>query len=121
MLRKTAPEGERDIATGPVVVTLLVADSETYRIKLTQPDDIANAYALLAGEPAPGIPNGRIDYGGDGGVNKGFAWHIDPEDVEWADGAIELCDGLPSAVGTATFTSGRYCPWLAKVIAVEPD
>ena len=103
----------------PVVATLLVADAETYRILLVDPADIQIARDLLAGKDAPGIPNGLIRYDGDGGVNVGFAWHIDPTDVEWADGAIEICDGLPSAVGTPSFTSDRYCPWLAKVIAVE--
>jgi hypothetical protein len=104
----------------PVVATILVAGSETYRILLTDPEHIAIAQRLLAGDEAPGIPNGLIRYDGDGGVNTGFAWHIDPTDLEWADGAIEICDGLPSAVGTPNFTSDRYCPWLAKVVAIEP-
>ncbi len=105
---------------GPVVVTLMVADSETYRILLTHEDDIAIARSLLAGEPAPGIPNGLVVRDGPGGVNTGYSWHIDPDDIEWADGAIELCDGLPSAVEEGMITDDRYCPWLAKVTGVDP-
>jgi hypothetical protein len=103
----------------PVLVTLLVAESETYRILLTESADIEIARELLAGGDAPGIPNGLVSYDGDGGANTGYAWHIEPTDITWADSAIELCDGLPSAVGTANFTSARYCPWLAKVIAID--
>ena len=103
-----------------VVVTLKVADSETYRILMTDADDIAIARALLAGEDAPGIPNGLVVYGSDGDINAGYDWHIDPSNVEWAEAAIEGCDGLPSAVGTPLFTSDRFCPWTAKVIAVDP-
>jgi hypothetical protein len=103
----------------PIVVTIDV-HGETYRILMTESRDIEIARDLLAGKEAPGIPNGRVIYGDDGEVNTGYRWHIDPADVEWADGTIELCDGLPSAVGTPNFTSDRFCPWGARVIAVDP-
>jgi hypothetical protein len=103
-----------------VVVTFRVADAEEYRILLTDPEDIAVAERLLAGEEAPRIPNGVIVRGGDGGVNTGYSWHIDPDSVEFAEMTIELCDGLPSFVEDGSLSGERFCPWSAEVIAIEP-
>ena len=77
------------------------------------------ARKLLAGEEAPTIPNGRIVYG-DPGVNDGYSWHLDPNDFEWADVTVEVCDGRPSDVEDRVITSDRYCTWAGKVIAVDP-
>jgi hypothetical protein len=55
-----APWGQPAPTPGGIVVTVRVADAEEYRIRLTDPDDIAIAQKLLAGEAAPGIPNGRV-------------------------------------------------------------
>ena len=101
------------------VVTFQVGD-EQYRIALTDPADIAIARQLLAGEEAPRIPNGLIVRGGDGGVNSGYSWHIDPASLEFADMTTEVCDGLPSYVEDGTVTSDRYCPWSAEVVAIDP-
>ena len=105
---------------GSVVATVRVAGTETYRIRLTEPKDVAVARELLAGAPAPGIPNGRVVRDGDGGVNTGYTWHIDAADIEWADSTVEVCDGLPSDVERGVVTSDRFCPWSAKVIAIDP-
>ncbi len=102
-----------------VVVTFLVAGREEYRILLTDAADIAIARRLLAGDTAPAIPNGLVLRDGPG-ENLGYSWHIDPESVEFADLAIEVCDGLPSDVEKAASTSDHYCPWAAKVIAIDP-
>ena len=101
-----------------VVATFRVADVEEYRIRLTDPADIEIARKLLAGEEAPRIPNGRV-VRGDPDVNVGYTWHIDPESVEFADFTMEVCDGLPSDVEKGIITSDRYCPWSAKVIAID--
>ncbi len=101
------------------VVTLRVADAEEYRIRLTEPVDIAVARRLLAGEEAPGIPSGRV-VRGDSDVNVGYSWHIDPASLEFVDTTIEVCDGRPSDVERGLITSDRYCPWSAKVIRVQP-
>ena len=101
-----------------VVVTFRVADVEEYRIRLTDPADIEIARKLLAGEEAPHIPNGIV-VRGDPDVNVGYTWHIDPESVEFADFTMEVCDGLPSDVEKGIITSDRYCPWSAKVIAID--
>ena len=106
-------------ADGPVVVTFQVAGDETYRILLTDPADIDIARRLLAGEDAPSIPNGLVARG-ETGVNEGFTWSIDPDDIDFADVTIEVCDGIPSDVEAGLVTSDRYCPWSAVVTAVEP-
>jgi hypothetical protein len=102
-----------------VVVTLRVADTEEYRIRLVDLDDIAIAQKLLAGEAAPRIPNGRV-VRGDQDVNAGYSWHIDPASIESADVATEVCDGRPSDVEKRVITSDQYCPWSAKVVAIAP-
>jgi hypothetical protein len=89
---------------------------ETYRIELTTRDLVEAAEAARDGR-GPGIPIGRIVMGT--GINTGWRWHI--EDVRFAEITIELCDGRPSDVerlGTA-FGGGQFCPWGAKVVAVE--
>ncbi len=101
-----------------VIVTFRVAGAETYKILLTDPADIEIARKLLAGEEAPRIPNGVV-VRGDPGVNEGYSWHIDPASVEFADMAMEVCDGRPSDVEQQIITSDRYCPWSAEVIAVD--
>jgi hypothetical protein len=114
-----APSEQPVAAPKDVVVTVRVADAEEYRIRLTDADDIATARKLLAGEAAPHIPNGRV-VRGDADVNVGYSWHIDPASVEFADTAIEVCDGRPSDVEHGTITSDRYCPWSAKLVAITP-
>jgi hypothetical protein len=101
-----------------VVVTFRVADVETYKVQLTDPADIEIARKLLAGEEAPAIPNGIV-VRGDPEVNTGYSWHIDPASVEFADFTTEVCDGRPSDVEQSIITSDRYCPWSAKVIAID--
>jgi hypothetical protein len=103
--------------SGGVVVTFRVG-AEQFRIELTDPADIDIARKLLAGEEAPGIPNGVV-VRGDPSVNTGYSWHIDPASVEFADVTTEVCDGLPSDVEANQITSDRFCPWNAKVIGIE--
>jgi hypothetical protein len=114
-----APSEQPVPTPADVAVTVRVADSEEYRIRLTDADDIATARKLLQGEAAPGIPNGRV-VRGDADVNVGYSWHIDPASVEFADTTIEVCDGRPSDVEQRAITSDRYCPWSAKVVAITP-
>jgi len=114
-----APSGQPASTPGGVVVTVRVADAEEYRIRLTDLDDIGIAQKLPAGESAPRIPNGRV-VRGEPDVNVGYSWHIDPDSVEFADTAIEVCDGRPSDVEKRVITSDRYCPWSAQLVAITP-
>lgn len=91
---------------------------ETYKIELATPELVAHAEALLAGEDVASIPLGRV-VRNDPGVNAPWSWHIDPETLEFAEVTIEVCDGLPSYVEDETVTSPDYCPWSAKIIAID--
>jgi hypothetical protein len=113
----SAPASAAPSGSGGVIVTFDVT-GEQYRIELTDPADIEIARRLLAGQEAPSIPNGLV-VRGDPSVNTGYTWHIDPASVDFADVTIEVCDGKPSDVENHAITSDRYCPWSAKVIAIE--
>jgi hypothetical protein len=115
----SAPSGQPALQPEGMVITVRVADAEEYRIRLTKPDDIGIAQKLLAGEAAPRIPNGLV-VRGEPDVNVGYSWHIDPDTIEFADTAIEVCDGRPSDVEKRVITSERYCPWSAKLVAITP-
>jgi len=104
-------------APEPVVATFQVV-GETYKVELATPELIAHAEKLLAGEEIAAIPNGTV-VRDDAGVNEPWSWHIDPATLEFADMTIEVCDGLPSYVEDRTVTSEQYCPWSAKLIAID--
>jgi hypothetical protein len=101
-----------------VIVTFKVANEE-YRVLVVDPANVAVAQKLLAGEQAPSIPNGLV-VRGDPSVNTGWSWHIDPASLQFADMTTEVCDGKPSFVENGTITGDYFCPWSAKVVAVEP-
>ena len=100
------------------VATFRVADSETFRVELATPELVAHAEKLLAGEDVEAIPLGRV-VRGDPGPNAPWTWHLDPATFSFAFATTEVCDGLPSFVEDETITSDDYCPWSAKVIAVD--
>ncbi len=100
----------------PVIVTFEVNEGDRFKVLLTEPEDIAIALRLASGEDAPDIPNGRVVR--ETGVNEGWSWSLDPEDFEFADVTIEVCDGLPQDVEDGIVTSDRYCPWSARVVEV---
>ena len=107
--------GSPTTPSSQAVVTFTVAN-ERFRVLLTSADQIAAARAAQAGGQAR-IPNGTIVAGAQ--VNTGWSWHL--EDVEFADLTTEVCDGRPSDVereGTR-YGGGRYCPWGARVTAIE--
>jgi len=51
-----------------------------------------------------------------------WTWHVDPQNVSFADAATEVCDGLPSYIEANKAywlgTVGSYCPWSAVVTVV---
>ncbi len=79
------------------------------------------ARTAFANGTQPGIPNGRI-LRGDGGVNTGHDWHL--VEVEFAEVAIEVCDGTANYIDTIGYdewianAGDRYCPWGAQLIGV---
>ncbi len=104
-------------APGDAIVTFQVVD-ETYKVELTDPAAIETAQELLAGTVPSKIPVGTIVRDSPG-PNAPWTWHIDPATFQWADFTIEVCDWLPSYVEDGTLTSPNYCPWSAKVIAID--
>lgn len=108
--------GEGDVV--PSVATFEI-EGQTFKIELDSADLVKHAKQLLAGEEVPNIPVGTI-VRDDPSVNEPWSWHIDPKTLEFADFTTEVCDGLPEYVEDGTLTSDIYCPWLAKVTAVEP-
>jgi len=68
---------------------------------------------------SPGIPDGFM-LPGDGGVNAGHKRHV--TEVEFADMAIEVCDGAVSYVddlgyeGFIAQHGDRFCPWSAELV-----
>ena len=70
--------------------------SETFRIVLRDPAEIARAERMLDGGPEK-VVAGKLA-AGDGGFNAPWRWHLKPGSTWLADMAIELCQGSPSAV-----------------------
>ncbi|MGG7463201.1 hypothetical protein [Plantibacter sp. YIM 135347] len=112
------PDRTGAIPTAPAVVTFEVAGQGTYSIELTTDEQVGHAVELMNGSEEGRIPVGKVEPG-DGGVNAPWTWHIDPKTLEFADVAIEVCDGLPRYVEDGTVTSEYYCPWNAKVVELR--
>jgi hypothetical protein len=96
-----------------------VAGGERFKVELATSELVDHARKLLAGENISAIPNGLV-VRDDPGVNAPWTWHIDPANFEFAFATIEVCDGIPSDVDKGVITSDMYCPWSAKVVAVDP-
>ena len=99
------------------VVTFRVVN-ESFRVHLLDERQIDAAHRAANGGAAR-IPIGRVAAGT--GVNLGWSWH--PEDVEFAELTTEVCDGRPSDVERegVNFGGGRFCPWTARVLAIDED
>ncbi len=121
MSSSLAAQTDGDSANEPVIVTFASADGSQFRTVLELPGDIVAVEAALAGDGYAGIPNGALAYG-DGGVNAPHDWHM--VDTELADITIEVCDGTASMVDEDVAywveNVGRFCPWSATVVAIEP-
>jgi hypothetical protein len=107
---------------------------QSYLLPLQRPAQIAQARARLALGEASGVGAvvvARIGAGGDG-LNRNlrearprpWSWHV-AEFVEFADLAIELCDGSPGLVqddpaGFIANTDGMICFWGYSLVAELP-
>lgn len=108
-------EGGPTRPSANAIVTFRVVN-ETFRVRLSTAAQVAAAEAAFSGN-GPRLPVGRIVMGAE--VNIGWSWHL--EDVQFADAAIELCDGLPSHVERdgVSFAGGTFCPWGARIVTIE--
>lgn len=126
MLLAAACTGTAATPTTPTTLpTAVVAEFETpdgarYRVLLEGEAAAQAGRAFAAGEH-PGIPNGIIRPG-DGGVNLGHDWHV--IEVEFAEMAIEVCDGTVSYVDSLGYDGfieahgDRFCPWAARLVGL---
>jgi Raf kinase inhibitor-like YbhB/YbcL family protein len=106
-----------------VLVTFEVS-GERFRVWVTDPAAIAEVFGVQEGRSQARIPVGSLQRGsGAGAHNAPWSWHLDPADFHMAEAAIELCDGRPSYVQAHLdeflATVKRYCPWGARLVAVE--
>jgi hypothetical protein len=111
-----------DPLAGGVVATFRVGN-DSFRVWIRNSRTIAEVLALQRGASLENIPNGRLRIGaGQGSHNVPYSWHLDPDDIEMAGAAIEVCDGAPSYIEAHRdeFISqvGRYCPWGATLVSV---
>jgi len=105
--------------TGGALIEFGVVD-DTITVWIENEAFITEAQRLLAAdETRVPVFNTLVD-GGD--CDAQWSWHPDPNDVEFADFTIELCDGLPSYIEQNKQewfdTVGNWCPWSAVVVSV---
>lgn len=108
---------------GGVLATFEVA-GEQFQAWVTNPQTVQQILDLAAGNSLANIPNGQILPGpGVADHNLPWSWHLDPEEIEMAEVATEVCDGLPSYVeqhlDEFVESVGRYCPLSARLISVD--
>jgi hypothetical protein len=108
---------------GGVVATFETV-GERFKVFVKNPAAVSRLVQIRNGANLGQIPNGRILRGaGAGNHNAPRAWHLDPDDIEIVDAAIEVCDGRPSYVdaNVAEYVDviGRYCPWGARLVALD--
>lgn len=117
------PTPVQDELSGGIVATFDVVGEE-FSVWVTNPQTIQQILDLQRGVSNANIPNGVILRGpGKADHNEPWSWHLDPEQIEMAEVTMELCDGTPSFVEEEldyfVATVGRYCPWSARLVAME--
>ena len=114
----TAPAmAAENTAAAGVIATYQHENSSTFKAVLTDPASIASARAQLAGtEQDATHPHGTIVYGA-ANENTGWSWHLDG--TQQVEQSTEVCDGTPEDVENHSITSDFYCPWGARVIALQ--
>ncbi|HEX2282869.1 MAG TPA: GerMN domain-containing protein, partial [Thermomicrobiales bacterium] len=117
------PSGQIGELEGGVLATFDVA-GEHFNVWVTNETTIDAILALEADPSLGTFPNGPILNGpGEADHNLPWSWHLDPEETEMVEVAIEVCDGRPSFVeGEVEYfveTVGHYCPWGAELVNVQ--
>ena len=106
--------------TGGAFVSFRIVN-ESLTTWITDGPFIDHAKELLAGAPFQLPIFGRLLDGRT--VDPQWTWHVDPGLVDFADAAIEVCDGLPSHIEADKEywlqSVGLYCPWSAVVTGVD--
>ena len=102
---------------------------DTMRIAISDTAAIRLAREFVNTGQGPKLPIGRIVRGA--GLDPRYPFHFEPSSVQFADFAIEVCDGAPmrtdsavvefmkGATGEANPSSATWCPWGAYPVAVR--
>ena len=102
---------------------------DTMRIAISDTAAIRLARQFVTTGQGPKLPIGRIVRGG--GIDPRYPFHFEPASVQFADFAIEVCDGAPMRTDSAVVefmkgstgednpTSATWCPWGAYPVAVK--
>lgn len=106
------------------VVAVFETVGERFSVFVRNPTAVERLIRICNGASLGQIPNGRIRRGaGAGNHNAPRGWHLDPDEIEIVDTAIEVCDGAPSYVDAniAEYVDvvGRYCPWGARLVKLD--
>jgi hypothetical protein len=115
--------GDSSMGTSGGVLATFAVGEETFKVFVTNPATIQQLFDLRDGLSDASIPSGALRTGpGAGGHNLPWSWHLDPDDIEMAELAIEACDGTPSIVEddlAGYLAIGRFCPWSATLVDLE--
>jgi hypothetical protein len=102
---------------------------DTMRIAISDTAAIRLARQFVTTGQGPKLPIGRIVRGA--GIDPRYPFHFEPASVQFADFAIEVCDGAPMRTDSAVVefmkgstgednpTSATWCPWGAYPVAVK--
>lgn len=106
--------------TGGALITFAICE-RTLTLWSTAGPFVDDAVAMLAsGEERIPAFDELVD-GTD--CDAQWSWHADPAAMSFVDLAIELCDGCPFHIEEDKAywldTVGQYCPWTARVTAVD--
>jgi hypothetical protein len=97
-------------------------DKERFVVAITDATTIRGALENIAGRNTL-HPTGAVVLG-DGGVNRGYRWHLAPESVRLTALSGELCNGLPSDVERSPEHWIReiryYCPRMGRFVEQLP-
>ena len=109
--------GAADKPAPKIAYFLVKVADQSFVLGISDDKVVNDAMDCLAGKKTL-FPSGTI-VPGDGGFNIGYGWHLDPATVRLVEVAMEVCDGLPSDVGS--ITSKTYCPWRGRIVERLPD
>ena len=114
---------------GVVTFAFEGSPQDTLRVLVNSSAAIAQAVNYIANRQGAKFPIGPIFRGA--GVDARYPFHYDPDSVQLAEIATEVCDGRPmrtvaelnaffqGATGDANATRAIWCPWGAYPIKVD--
>ena len=97
--------------------------TQEFRVFMTKPISIRMAIENYYGLNRANIPIGAIidDRPGKSPYDSRWSWHFNPDLLNIAEAAIELCDGTPIWVEThlSEWAGRTFCPWNAHLVRLN--